>query len=77
MMTEETCTTEVLKLDVGQVKITPVMERIYEYDNREGEIETLVTSISNEGQKQPVNVVVVDGEFVIVDGVLRLSLIHI
>jgi DNA modification methylase len=75
MMTEKTCTTEVLKLDVGQVKITPVMERIYDYENRDSEIETLVTSIGNEGQKQPVNVVVVDGEFVIVDGVLRYKAI--
>jgi DNA modification methylase len=74
-MNKNRFTPEVLKLDVGQVKITPVMERIYEYDNREGEIETLVTSISNEGQKQPVNVVVVDGEFVIVDGVLRYKAI--
>jgi DNA modification methylase len=74
-MKEKTLTQEVLKLDVGQVEITPVMERIYDYQNRENEIETLVTSISNEGQKQPVNVVEVDGKFVIIDGVLRYKAI--
>lgn len=74
-MKEKTLTQEVLKLNVGQVEITPVMERIYDYQNRENEIETLVTSISNEGQKQPVNVVEVDGKFVIIDGVLRYKAI--
>ena len=68
MMTKKTCTQGVLKLNVGQVEITPVMERIYEYENRENEIKTLVTSISNEGQKQPVNVVDYNGKLVIIDG---------
>ena len=65
----------VLKLNVGQVEITPVMERIYEYQNRENEIETLVTSIGKEGQKQPVNVVDYNGKLVIIDGVLRYKAI--
>ena len=75
MMTKKTCTQGVLKLNVGQVEITPVMERIYEYENRENEIKTLVTSISNEGQKQPVNVVDYNGKLVIIDGVLRYKAI--
>jgi hypothetical protein len=42
-MTEKTSNQGVLKLNVGQVEITPVMERIYEYENRENEIKTLET----------------------------------
>ena len=75
MKTKKTCTLGVLKMNVGQVEITPVMERIYEYENRENEIITLVTSISNEGQKQPVNVVDYNGKLVIIDGVLRYKAI--
>ena len=74
-MTEKTSNQGVLKLNVGQVEITPVMERIYEYENRENEIKTLVNSISNEGQKQPVNVVDYNGKLVIIDGVLRYKAI--
>jgi DNA modification methylase len=58
-------------LKISEVFIPTEMKNLYDYTNREIEIETLKTSIEEFGQLQPVLVVKETDKFFIINGVLR------
>lgn len=60
------------KIGVEKVVISDVTKKLYDYTNHEAEIEALMESISEIGQKEPIIVVEEDNQYIIVDGVLRL-----
>lgn len=61
------------KISINDVIISDVTETLYDYSNRENEINTLVESISQIGQQQPIIVIRNDSKYIMVDGVLRLK----
>ena len=69
--TQITVTGTVQKLDISQVVIPQEMKNLYDYESRSMEVDTLKTSIEEFGQIEPITVVKVNGQFVIVNGVLR------
>ena len=63
------------KIRVEEIVISEATRKLYEYSNREHEINTLVESIYEIGQQQPIIVLYVDRKPVIIDGVLRYEAI--
>ena len=64
------------RIRVEKVVISDVTKKLYEYSDREKEIEALMESISLIGQKEPI-IVIQNGEnFTLIDGVLRLMAIN-
>ncbi len=63
--------TQYLKIRIEEVVISDITRKLYDYANRDSEIESLKESIALIGQQQPITVIK-DGQFyVIIDGVLR------
>jgi len=56
---------------VEELEISSVSNKLYDYSNREAEIQALVESISEIGLQQPISVVPFGDKYVITDGVLR------
>ncbi len=73
--TQITVTGTVQKLDISQVVIPQEMKNLYDYESRSMEVDTLKTSIKEFGQLEPITVVKVNGQFFIVNGVLRYQAI--
>lgn len=63
-------------LKISEVFIPEEMKNLYDYTNREIEIETLKTSIEEFGQLQPVLVVKEIDKFFIINGVLRYEALN-
>lgn len=63
-------------LKISEVFIPQEMKNLYDYTNREIEIETLKTSIEEFGQLQPVLVVKETDKFFIINGVLRYEALN-
>jgi len=61
------------KIRVEEIEISEVTQKLYDYSDRENEINTLVESISSIGQQQPITVVKKGSKYVVIDGVLRLK----
>ena len=61
-----------LKLKISEVIIPQEMSSLYDYACRENEIDTLKTSIEEFGQLEPITVVKVGDQYIIINGVLRL-----
>lgn len=61
----------VQKLNISQVVIPQEMKNFYDYESRSMEVDTLKTSIEEFGQLEPITVVKVKGQFVVINGVLR------
>lgn len=62
---------KVQKLNIFQVQIPEEMKNLYDYDSRSLEIDTLKTSIDEFGQLEPITVVRLNGQNLIINGVLR------
>lgn len=60
------------KININDVVVSNLSKSLYDYSNRENEINTLVESISSIGQQQPITVVKKGSKYVVIDGVLRL-----
>ncbi len=56
---------------VEEVVISDVTKKLYDYSNREADIQALVESISEIGLQQPISVVPFGDKYFITDGVLR------
>lgn len=65
----------VQKLNVNQVVIPEEMKNLYDYDSRLLEVDTLKTSIQEFGQLEPITVVQINGQHLIINGVLRYQAI--
>lgn len=65
--------TSIQKININDVIVSDVTKTLYEYSNRESEINSLMESISRITQQQPITVVRDGSKFVILDGVLRLE----
>jgi len=63
------------KLKISEVIIPQEMSSLYDYTCRQNEIDTLKTSIEEFGQLEPVTVVKVGNQYLIVNGVLRLMVL--
>ena len=61
------------KIRVEEVVISETTNQLYDYSNRTAEIEALMESIGEIGQKEPIIVLQEGDKFTIVDGVLRLK----
>ena len=64
------------RIGVEKVVISDSTKKLYEYSNREKEIEALMESISLIGQKEPIIVIPSGNNFTMIDGVLRLMAIN-
>ena len=60
------------KINIKDVEVSDLTRILYDYSNRENEINALVESISTIGQQQPITVVRNGSKYIIIDGVLRL-----
>ena len=60
------------QVKLEDVVISEVTNKLYDYTNHEAEIEALMESISEVGQKEPIIVVKEADKYIIIDGVLRL-----
>ena len=60
-------------ININDVEVSNLSKSLYDYSNRENEINTLVESISSIGQQQPITVVKKGSKYVVLDGVLRLK----
>ena len=60
------------KVRVEEIEISEVTQKLYEYSKRDHEITALAESISDIGQKQPVQLLSIKGypKYVLADGVL-------
>lgn len=65
--------TSIQKININDVIVSDVTKTLYDYSNRESEINSLMESISRITQQQPITVVRDGSKFVILDGVLRLQ----
>jgi DNA modification methylase len=65
----------VLKLPVSKVVIPNEMTDLYDYESRLSEVDTLVSSIQEFGQLEPITVVDKNGQYLVINGVLRYSAI--
>ena len=61
-----------LRVSIDSVVISEVTYKLYDYSNREAEIEALAESISEIGQREPIMVLKDGDKYPLVDGVLRL-----
>jgi DNA modification methylase len=64
--------TSIQKININDVIVSDVTKTLYDYSNREIEINSLMESISTIGQQQPITVVENGSKFIVIDGVLRL-----
>lgn len=71
MKTKISTQKESLKININDVVVSNLTETLYDYSNREYEIQTLIESISTIGQQQPITVVRDGSKYVVIDGVLR------
>jgi len=62
-----------LKINISDVVVSDLTKSLYDYSDRENEINTLVMSISQIGQQQPITVVNLENKYIVIDGVLRLK----
>jgi DNA modification methylase len=62
-----------LKINISDVVVSDLTKSLYDYSNRENEINTLVMSISQIGQQQPITVINLGNKYIVIDGVLRLK----
>ncbi len=60
------------KIKIEEVVISEVTNKLYDYTHHEAEIEALMESISEIGQKEPIVVIKEADKYIIIDGVLRL-----
>ncbi len=60
------------KINISDVVVSNLTKSLYDYSNRENEINTLIESISTIGQQQPITVVRAGSQYAVIDGVLRL-----
>ncbi len=60
------------KINIKDVVVSDLTKSLYDYSNRENEINALVESISTIGQQQPITVVRDGSKYAVIDGVLRL-----
>jgi DNA modification methylase len=60
------------KINISDVVVSNLTKSLYDYSNRENEINALVESISEIGQQQPITVVRDGSKYAVIDGVLRL-----
>ena len=65
--------TGIQRVRIAEVVISEVTNKLYDYMNHEAEINALVQSISEIGQKEPIIVVKEGNQYIIIDGVLRLK----
>lgn len=61
-----------LKININDVIEPDITKSLYDYSNRESEINSLIESISTFGQQQPITVLQDGTKYVVIDGVLRL-----
>jgi len=61
-----------LKININDVIEPDITKSLYDYSNRESEINSLIESISTIGQQQPITVLQDSSKYVVIDGVLRL-----
>jgi DNA modification methylase/uncharacterized ParB-like nuclease family protein len=67
-----------LKLKISEVIVPQEMSELYDYSSRQNEIDTLTTSIDEFGQLEPITVVLVDGQYFVINGVLRYkAIVHL
>ena len=67
-----------LKLKISEVNVPQEMSSLYDYSSRQNEIDTLTTSIDEFGQLEPITVVLVDGQYFVINGVLRYkAIVHL
>lgn len=59
------------KLRVEDIVVSEITNKLYDYSNRESEIQALMESISEIGLQQPISAVKFRSQIVITDGVLR------
>ncbi len=62
-------------LKISEVYIPSEMNELYDYSNRQDEIQTLYDSIIEFGQLQPILVIEINGQYCIINGVLRYEAI--
>lgn len=60
------------RINISDVVVSNLTKSLYDYSNRENEINALVESISTIGQQQPITVVRNGSKYTVIDGVLRL-----
>ncbi len=61
-----------LRININDVIVPVITKTIYDYSNRESEINSLMESISTIGQQQPIIVIQDGSKYVVIDGILRL-----
>lgn len=67
-----------LKLKISELIVPQEMSSLYDYSSRQNEIDTLTTSIDEFGQLEPITVVLVDGQYFVINGVLRYkAIVHL
>jgi DNA modification methylase len=66
---------EIQKININDVIVSDLTKKIYNYSNRESEINAIVESISTIGQRQPITVLRDGLKYIILDGVLRFQAI--
>lgn len=67
-----------LKLKISEVNVPQEMSSLYDYSSRQNEIDTLTTSIDEFGQLEPITAVLVDGQYFVINGVLRYkAIVHL
>ncbi len=59
------------RININDVIVSDLTKTLYDYSNRESEINALIESISTIGQQQPITVVKDGSKYYILDGVLR------
>jgi DNA modification methylase len=72
MDTKSFLPTGIQSLRIAEIMTSEVTYKLYDYTNRETEIDALAQSISEIGQKEPIIVVKDGSQYKMVDGVLRL-----
>ena len=73
---DESChslTNILTQVSILDVEISNSTNDLYNYSNRNSEIEILMESITEIGQQQPIIVVQKDEKYIVIDGVLRLK----
>lgn len=64
-------TNTIIKISINDVEISNSTNALYDYSNRNSEIEVLMESIREIGQRQPISVIQHDDKYIVIDGVLR------
>ena len=72
MPTSNSNQTAIQKINIKDVIVSEVTKSLYDYSNREDEINALAESISLIGQREPIQVIRNESSFILIDGRLRL-----